>query len=520
MKQNATDRTPARRSQRYAPPSQYEASVEQLPGDKPYRKPNKFVELLCWAVILSLIVGVVSLPFFEDDMMADAPSNEHVPVEDSVAMAKMFLFVRQVAPEESSVKDLDGMEHGSVQHRLVRTAMVAEADSLDKAFDTVELLERKIEKDEYEPTELQSQLIDDTRRVLEKRQEQGDRFDPTSIPAERRERLEKELGWAGSLLLSPRESTDTSKRQQVLSSATTTSTLLMIGVFAFLAFVFGGLLMSVVAGLMYWRGQLRIGVADQSGSGTIYLETFTFWMLAYFGTSILLTLALWASGVKVDAEQSGNGDITGLLFTAALFGGSLITLVWPLIRGVGFSKLCDDIGWKFQNPFVEGFKGLLGYAAGVVVLGIGLFATLFLTVFSTMMSAKSPELAGDNVVAHPVQEWIGSGQFALIAFSFLLACVFAPIVEETMFRGVFFRYLRDRTGGMPRWGSVLVTAFVNAFVFAVIHPQGWIAVPVLMSFAVVLTLIRQWRGSLIAPMLVHCFHNSVLLIITFVVMVG
>ena len=54
---------------------------------------------------------------------------------------------------------------------------------------------------------------------------------------------------------------------------------------------------------------------------------------------------------------------------------------------------------------------------------------------------------------------------------------------------------------------------VFGFVFAVIHPQGLIAIPSLMAIAFGLTFVREWRGTLIPGMVTHGLHNGVLLLI-------
>jgi len=69
-----------------------------------------------------------------------------------------------------------------------------------------------------------------------------------------------------------------------------------------------------------------------------------------------------------------------------------------------------------------------------------------------------------------------------------------------MFRGVLLHHLRQR------W-PFLVSAPIVSFIFAMLHPQGWIAVPALVAIAMVLAGLREWRGSLIAPMAAHGFNN-------------
>ena len=83
-----------------------------------------------------------------------------------------------------------------------------------------------------------------------------------------------------------------------------------------------------------------------------------------------------------------------------------------------------------------------------------------------------------------------------------LACIFAPVLEETMFRGALFHHLRGRH-------SWFASAVAVALMFAIIHPQGWLAIPVLCSIAMVLAALREWRGSIIAPMAAHAFNNFI-----------
>jgi membrane protease YdiL (CAAX protease family) len=83
-----------------------------------------------------------------------------------------------------------------------------------------------------------------------------------------------------------------------------------------------------------------------------------------------------------------------------------------------------------------------------------------------------------------------------------LAAVFAPLAEETMFRGALFHHCRR---GLPWW----LSAGIVALIFAAIHPQGWVGIPLLATIAVVLAALREWRGSLIAPIVCHACVNAV-----------
>jgi membrane protease YdiL (CAAX protease family) len=73
-----------------------------------------------------------------------------------------------------------------------------------------------------------------------------------------------------------------------------------------------------------------------------------------------------------------------------------------------------------------------------------------------------------------------------------------------MFRGALFAHLRER---FPWW----IAAPAMAVIFALMHPQSWIALPVLAAIAIVFAGIREWRGSIIGCMAAHAVHNGLAL---------
>ena len=91
------------------------------------------------------------------------------------------------------------------------------------------------------------------------------------------------------------------------------------------------------------------------------------------------------------------------------------------------------------------------------------------------------------------------------------ASVWAPLTEESMFRGALFHHMRGKLGA-------LLSALGVGFIFAIIHPQGILLVPPLMALGLVFSLIREWRGSLIGPMFAHALHNAVLVTVLIVAM--
>jgi len=96
-----------------------------------------------------------------------------------------------------------------------------------------------------------------------------------------------------------------------------------------------------------------------------------------------------------------------------------------------------------------------------------------------------------------------------------LACLIAPIIEETVFRGILYRHLREGTAKWRTGTSIAFSVGFNGLIFAVIHPQGLIAAPALMAVASGLSLAREWRGSLLAPITMHATNNGVLMLLLF-----
>ena len=121
--------------------------------------------------------------------------------------------------------------------------------------------------------------------------------------------------------------------------------------------------------------------------------------------------------------------------------------------------------------------------------------------------SEAREFARPSMPGHPIQEDIMSGNQFTIFFVFISACVAAPIVEETMFRGVLLRHLRDWTSGWQVWASIVFASLVNGIIFASIHPQGLVGIPVLTILALGFSVARQWRDSLFGAMTMHAIHN-------------
>jgi membrane protease YdiL (CAAX protease family) len=187
---------------------------------------------------------------------------------------------------------------------------------------------------------------------------------------------------------------------------------------------------------------------------------------------------------------------------------SLLALAWPVIRGMPWRQVREDIGWTFgRNALLEPLIGIGCYVMVMPLVAVCAALVFVLQRFAAP-TGDGDSLAPTSAPAHPLIEFLGGGDAVVLAQAYILAAVIAPIVEETMFRGVLYRHLREASH-VWRWlPSVIFSGLVSSFIFAVVHPQGLIAVPVLMALAIGFTVAREWRGTLIPAVVGHGLNNA------------
>ncbi len=205
-------------------------------------------------------------------------------------------------------------------------------------------------------------------------------------------------------------------------------------------------------------------------------------------------------------------DIPLLVRSTVVALGTLVVLGWPVLRGIAWTQVRHDIGWTLgREPVLEPAAGLACYVMALPIVAVGLVVSLLLMSLRNQVGAFGLGMA-QNQPVHPIVEFIVHGSASDRVLVFIDACILAPIMEETMFRGFLYRHLRELT---CRWRwvvSFLVSATITSFLFAAIHPQGLVAVPVLMALAFGFTMAREWRGSLIPCMVAHGFNNGMVIV--------
>ncbi len=214
----------------------------------------------------------------------------------------------------------------------------------------------------------------------------------------------------------------------------------------------------------------------------------------FFGAFLLLKGATLAVG-----HWAGREEAVWFSFLAQWL--ILGVVLWPRVRGVPWSVARRSLGWHSGEGVVrEVLAGVVGYLACLpFVLGgavLTLLAMLLRELVRQQMGWAEPP---DG--ANPVMDLVSGVSGWQVPLLVGLAVVWAPVVEETVFRGGLFRQVGARMHWVP-------AALLTALVFALGHAYDVVLLFPVFALGVSFALIRQWRGSLIASMTGHFLHNA------------
>lgn len=270
----------------------------------------------------------------------------------------------------------------------------------------------------------------------------------------------------------------------------------VVGFFA-LAFVAlaGGLVALVLLAVHASDGRARSRLAPTLlGHQAIHIELFAAWVVY----EVLLGV------VASQVDLAGLGTIGVITFQAL----GLLALLWPVYRGMPWSELRRELGLTTGAGIVrETAWGVVAWCMAIPMVLVGIVISLILGWL----------LGGDiSSARHPLQEGLRSSSAGGIVIWYLVAAVVAPLLEEIVFRGGLYRGLRGGTSGLPLPVSMVVSALLSSLVFAAIHPQGILFVPILGALAMSFCLVRELRGSLVAPMVGHALNNGLIVTLNLV----
>ncbi len=304
--------------------------------------------------------------------------------------------------------------------------------------------------------------------------------------------VEEELGWIGKILVADGLKTfdqgRAEKELEKLYSEARQKAIIFGIMFCFgIVFLIAGFISFLVYLIKFAFADITLKGPHLSIPAPYLLDIFILYLVA-------LNLLFWAAGLFIESLS--------MRLPISAVGTLALTLLifYPKVRGSGIRNTLTSIGLSPLPSFGTILSGPLFVAAmwPLFALLVGLYQTA-LTRFGFDLSQGE----------HPVVPvFLASNSTFALLWLFIFASVIAPIVEEIMFRGVLYGWLRSRYGK-------LISILSSAFMFAVIHPQGALGIIPLSLIGCGLAFIREWRGSLIPCMAAHALVNGTVLAIIF-----
>jgi uncharacterized protein len=212
-------------------------------------------------------------------------------------------------------------------------------------------------------------------------------------------------------------------------------------------------------------------------------------LLAGGGVGLLLSivLAVFVSALELDPSPA----LVLLVVSLAVYGPLCLFGWWFAIKRHGATLADAGFRWVGIGPILL----MIPAAIGLIIV------TGFLSYVIDLLFGGVPT----------AQEQVIPGQSSLPVVDLVLLVVagalFAPVAEEFLFRGLFFRYLRGRKS---LWFAVLVSSI--AFAIAHFIP---ILIPVLFVFGIAEALVAERYNSLYPPIALHALNNGTLFIALF-----
>jgi membrane protease YdiL (CAAX protease family) len=386
---------------------------------------------------------------------------------------------------------------------LATAALLTRLGARDRALELLAGLQNRIDAGDVTADEAFLETLDAVTELVDATAQPGAR----GISDEACADVIKVLGTTGKTLVAQAKGD-----QEALDSlAAAGAVLLMVLVLAaFVGFVLalGGIAALIVFVVMAALGKTKgIGAADELWSH-VYAEMFAVWMFAYLGLARAprMLFDIWE-----DYGNEGPGmDVRLALSIAAAIAAVVIALWWGTRRGLSLRTIMAAVGLR-RFVAMDLVWGVVCWSMGIALLIVGVMLAVVLSnIFSD----------GQMRASHPVQQMVEESGATGLFLTYMIACVCAPIGEEIVFRGALYRNLRQSFGRWGAVGSVMIAIAVSSVLFAAIHPQGLIFIPVLASLAVAFCIMREWRGTINASIVAHAINNTVVLTLNVLMLRG
>ena len=345
-----------------------------------------------------------------------------------------------------------------------------------------------VEEDEEAPPALKA----DAQR-LRRLYEEGDALSP-----EEADEMRSRHGWFIDLAgVYGAPATDPARAEIISGGAAIL--LLIFGFFALAGTVFvGGLVLLLVGGLSLSGPSMRPRFEPPATNRHVYAETFALFVVSFLVLQFLLAAIGQIPSVTKDTATNLSLALQWIL---------LPVIFWPVFRGVRLSEAARTMGWRGERGlFREVVAGVLWYVAGVPVLFVAMLMTLLIAVVVDLVKQGTGQDAGPP--SNPIIDLAGGGTPVTLLLLFVLASVWAPIVEESVFRGALYSFLRGTIGKAARWVSVAASVVITALCFGALHGYLFYLMLPVVTLGAWFAVMREWRGSIIPTITAHALHNA------------
>jgi membrane protease YdiL (CAAX protease family) len=318
---------------------------------------------------------------------------------------------------------------------------------------------------------------------------------PEALDEDQTAQLKTRYGYIGHVALTHGKPSSNPERKALTDQFMSLALFLILVALVVLLGPLVGIVLLILGMVWFFGGKMKMRARVPTPGGSVYLETYALFVGGF---------CLMAVGTFVISNSNYPEFAAFSLLVQWLL---LLTVFWGLLRGAKGSEWRQAIGWHTgEGLFKEIGCGIVGYLASVPIYIVGVIITAIILITKEMIQTNlnngvPPE---PEPMVNPVFDMIARGDLFILVFLFALATTWAPIVEELIFRGALYRHLRGRM----HW---VFSALLTAVLFAFMHDYGPLMVAPLIALGFSFAFMREWRGSIIAPMTAHFIHNFTLM---------
>lgn len=197
---------------------------------------------------------------------------------------------------------------------------------------------------------------------------------------------------------------------------------------------------------------------------------------------IIISVILTAIVMAIFPEVYDNDDLFFIVFLSFI----LLSFIWNL-RGT------SGLGENVQELFMPNIRKEIFYVFAINIIFAFIF-TCFIGWLDLLIGFSDPNWVSifdiDSVD-------ISAGAFLLSAIG---SIIFAPLIEELVFRGVLFNRLKVRVGIIP-------AMLISSFLFGIGHDFGGMVSAFLFGLCMCILFLKT--DNILVPMSVHFINNVV-----------